>query len=590
MTSADVNLRVLSARRVLVGGADGDALQNLICDNLASGALCWVDDQASPYYFVKDSMAAVSAPTVIATGRGAGLPGRWFQFTGGGATGATGVTGATGATGATGTTGATGAGVTGPTGAIGPTGASGGATGATGPTGAQGVTGPTGVGVTGPTGAAGATGASGAAIPPLTLTFYVDEGYSGGGSDGSIAKPFLTVQDAIDEAGAGVNVTVLIVTAEYTESITPIAGQVTCLVAVSNNAIALPPYVDAATLAVAGTHLVTTGVNIGQITVAGVIDVLLTAERANINTIDADGGGGVTAIFTECTIGACDLGTGSLVAEECYMTGDISAASVQAADCRLSNVFAESALYQDCTWSLESTLQQDGATGGGAPHANPIWRFVSCIFDSNVSLESQGGGESFAVYWDDQSWGSFWASGSAVTGVTSYQDSAVGQYQVFATDGTNTVDSSADALYKAVTGVAFATQSPSGQPWTNPAGPVITYTDAMSGAPGAPQSPPNQALARIVASVVSAAGGLVGCAVSIDGDTIGEGLTDRIHSNALQQAPAGVVTQIVAERPVSLPLAGNTTVQAVFASNSGDDLTIQALTITVIPQTPLTGF
>lgn len=41
-------------------------------------------------------------------------------------------------------------------------------------------------------------GGGGGSVPPLTLTYYVDQGRAGSTQDGSIANPFLTIQNGID--------------------------------------------------------------------------------------------------------------------------------------------------------------------------------------------------------------------------------------------------------------------------------------------------------------------------------------------------------------------------------------------------------
>jgi hypothetical protein len=189
---------------------------------------------------------------------------------------------------------------------------------------------------------------------------------------------------------------------------------------------------------------------------------------------------------------------------------------------------------------------------------------------------------------DAQSYGNFWQAGSNVTGVVFIKDSAVSGYSAYASDATNTVDSSADALYKAVTGAAFL--SDGGPPWSaiDP-GCIVTFESAYAGV-GAPQSAPSRCLARIVASVVSAAGGLVGLAVSNGGDVIGQDLTYRIARNSLVDAPAGVITHVTTERMIDLPLAADTTIQPVFAADSGDDLTIQTLVMTLEPIEDLRGW
>ena len=150
-----------------------------------------------------------------------------------GATGPQGPTGPQGATGPAGANGATGpAGANGPTGAQGPTGPAGsngvtgphgptgtkgdkgdtgnvGATGPKGNTGAQGPTGPQGTkgdtGVTGPQGAQGPTGPT--FVPQVTRSVYADvnrtDSYT---ADGSITKPFKTLQAALDFIGAATSV------------------------------------------------------------------------------------------------------------------------------------------------------------------------------------------------------------------------------------------------------------------------------------------------------------------------------------------------------------------------------------------------
>jgi len=93
-----------------------------------------------------------------------------------------------------------GSGNTGGTGGTGNTGKTGN-TGATGPTGSSGATGPTGAGSTGPTGATGATGPSGSA-GLMKFTVFVAKNGSDGTADGSVSKPFLTVQAAMEYAYA----------------------------------------------------------------------------------------------------------------------------------------------------------------------------------------------------------------------------------------------------------------------------------------------------------------------------------------------------------------------------------------------------
>jgi hypothetical protein len=82
MSQAPADLRILAPRAVLTGTGNADSLENVIVDQIPNGAICWVIDQDKPYVLDKFSTAAVSAPSVIATQRGAGSPGRWKLFTG----------------------------------------------------------------------------------------------------------------------------------------------------------------------------------------------------------------------------------------------------------------------------------------------------------------------------------------------------------------------------------------------------------------------------------------------------------------------------------------------------------------------------
>jgi len=71
-----VPYRLLPASTTLFGAAG--SLENILAP-LASGALCWVIEEASLYSFDASSLAAVAPPNVIATARGAGAPGRWIR-------------------------------------------------------------------------------------------------------------------------------------------------------------------------------------------------------------------------------------------------------------------------------------------------------------------------------------------------------------------------------------------------------------------------------------------------------------------------------------------------------------------------------
>jgi hypothetical protein len=70
----------LPPRRTL-HGPQGDTLENLIVDALPNGSTCVVLDQGELYRLDKGSMALVSSPFVIATSRGASVPGRWLRAT-----------------------------------------------------------------------------------------------------------------------------------------------------------------------------------------------------------------------------------------------------------------------------------------------------------------------------------------------------------------------------------------------------------------------------------------------------------------------------------------------------------------------------
>jgi len=56
-------------------------------------------------------------------------------------------------------------------------------------------------------------------LPLDSSTLYVDGSYSAGGSDGSIAKPFTTVQAAIDAAGSSGTTTIAIAAGSYVENL-----------------------------------------------------------------------------------------------------------------------------------------------------------------------------------------------------------------------------------------------------------------------------------------------------------------------------------------------------------------------------------
>jgi hypothetical protein len=79
---AAVAFRLLSPSEELLGVADGSALENVIPDELVNGTLAWVVSENALYFLAKDSVAAVAPPAVIATARGAAVPGRWIQYAG----------------------------------------------------------------------------------------------------------------------------------------------------------------------------------------------------------------------------------------------------------------------------------------------------------------------------------------------------------------------------------------------------------------------------------------------------------------------------------------------------------------------------
>lgn len=85
MITQSQNVRLISPRQTLLG-ATGNALENLITDLYITGTICFVVAENAFYRFNKTSTAAVSVPDVIATSRGAGVPGRWFKMGGDGET------------------------------------------------------------------------------------------------------------------------------------------------------------------------------------------------------------------------------------------------------------------------------------------------------------------------------------------------------------------------------------------------------------------------------------------------------------------------------------------------------------------------
>lgn len=166
MVSSADDLRLLSPRLVLQGSGNLNALENVIPDTLPEGCLCYVVDEAALYRLAKFSTATVAPPAVIATIRGAAVPGRWRLAASVGATGPAGTTGPTGAAGAAG---------------------------------ADGATGPTGD------------------FAPLSTVLFVDAGTAVAAPDqtGSIAKPFSTITAALAATGAAAEFTIVVAQGDY---------------------------------------------------------------------------------------------------------------------------------------------------------------------------------------------------------------------------------------------------------------------------------------------------------------------------------------------------------------------------------------
>ena len=78
MTDPAVAFRLLPPKVFLEGPGNALSLENAIVAPYPDGALCWVLENQMMYRLDKTSTAAVSPPDVIATGSGAGQPGRWF--------------------------------------------------------------------------------------------------------------------------------------------------------------------------------------------------------------------------------------------------------------------------------------------------------------------------------------------------------------------------------------------------------------------------------------------------------------------------------------------------------------------------------
>lgn len=74
---APADLRILMVRSVLTGSPAGDALENLISNELPDGALCFVASVGLVYVFRRGSTTAANGTTVVAPIAG---PGRWFAL------------------------------------------------------------------------------------------------------------------------------------------------------------------------------------------------------------------------------------------------------------------------------------------------------------------------------------------------------------------------------------------------------------------------------------------------------------------------------------------------------------------------------
>jgi hypothetical protein len=82
--TANVQTRVLTPTRLLLGPGSPDSLENVGVRELPDGAQCYVlDPAAGPfgalYVLRRNSTDPVSPPNVIATSYGAAVPGRWFR-------------------------------------------------------------------------------------------------------------------------------------------------------------------------------------------------------------------------------------------------------------------------------------------------------------------------------------------------------------------------------------------------------------------------------------------------------------------------------------------------------------------------------
>ena len=125
------------------------------------------------------------------------------------------------------------------------------------PFGAAGATGPT-----GPTGATGATGPTGPAgpTPAQTNIYYVAKNGNDGTADGSIAKPYLTIQAAINAAQAGAlpsvanPATIFIAPGNYTENITMTDGYTTLVANTDNNRLFSTKILGTISIAAAGAN------------------------------------------------------------------------------------------------------------------------------------------------------------------------------------------------------------------------------------------------------------------------------------------------------------------------------------------------
>lgn len=77
--SAPADLRILMVRSVTVGDPAGDALENVISNELPDGAICFVASTGLYYSFRRDAVAVTVDPLIVKPIAG---PGAWFALIG----------------------------------------------------------------------------------------------------------------------------------------------------------------------------------------------------------------------------------------------------------------------------------------------------------------------------------------------------------------------------------------------------------------------------------------------------------------------------------------------------------------------------